>query len=61
MVTGTFIALGTMMAYWMDFAFAYLDPNSAAWRVPIIIQLVIAVLVLVLLLFLPDVSHIVNP
>lgn len=37
---GVCIAAGLAFAYWMDFAFAWLDPDSAAWRVPIALQMV---------------------
>jgi len=55
MVTaGTFIAAGLSFSYWMDFAFAWLEPSSAAWRVPIAIQLIFLVVSALLLLLMPE-------
>jgi sugar porter (SP) family MFS transporter len=55
MVTaGTFIAAGLAFSYWMDFAFAYLEPSSAAWRVPIAIQLIFLLVAALLLLLMPE-------
>lgn len=51
---GAFIAAGLSFSYWMAFAFAWLDPSSAAWRVPIAIQLFIALIVLGLLIAMPE-------
>ncbi|KAL1583804.1 hypothetical protein WHR41_07149 [Cladosporium halotolerans] len=55
MVTaGTFIAAGLSFSYWMDFAFAWLDPSSAAWRVPIAIQLIFLLVAALMLLLMPE-------
>jgi len=55
MVTaGTFIAAGLAFSYWMDFAFAWLDPSSAAWRIPIAIQLIFLLTAALLLLVMPE-------
>lgn len=51
---GTFIAAGLSFSYWMGFAFAFLDPSSAAWRVPIAIQLVFLLFTMLLLTFMPE-------
>lgn len=51
---GAFIAAGLSFSYWMAFAFAWLDPSSAAWRVPIAIQLFFAVVVFGLLMGMPE-------
>jgi sugar porter (SP) family MFS transporter len=55
MVTaGTFIAAGLSFSYWMDFAFAWLEPSSAAWRIPIAIQLIFLLVAALLLLVMPE-------
>lgn len=55
MVTaGTFIAAGICFSYWMGFAFAWLDPSSAAWRVPIAIQLIFLLVAALMLLLMPE-------
>lgn len=61
MITGSFIGAGVMTAYWVSFGFAYLDTatssasmSSAAWRVPVAFQLLIAAPCLALISFLPE-------
>ena len=54
MISGACIAAGAAFAYWIDFAFAYTDPSSASWRVPIAFQLILAVPLLPLVAFLPE-------
>jgi len=55
MVTaGTFIAAGLSFSYWMDFAFAWLEPSSAAWRIPIAIQLIFLLIAALLLFLMPE-------
>ncbi|KAK1079049.1 hypothetical protein LTR48_008250, partial [Friedmanniomyces endolithicus] len=43
---GACIAAGLSFSYWMDFGFSFINNSSAAWRVPIAIQLVFALIVL---------------
>ena len=50
---GACIAAGLAFSYWMAFAFAFID-SSAAWRVPIAIQLLGAALTLCILFFMPE-------
>jgi MFS family permease len=38
MIEGAMISGGIMTAYWVDFAFSWLDPSDAAWRFPIAFQ-----------------------
>ncbi|KAG0666383.1 hypothetical protein C6P46_004953 [Rhodotorula mucilaginosa] len=52
-IEAAMISTGTMIAYWIDFGFSYLD-NSASWRVPIALQCIFAVALVALLLFLPE-------
>ncbi|CCF53534.1 hypothetical protein NDA11_005187 [Ustilago hordei] len=39
MVEGAMITGGIAMAYWIDLGCFFLDPSSAAWRVPIVLQM----------------------
>lgn len=48
-----FIGLGITLAYWIDYGFSYL-PGSVAWRTPIAIQLVFAIIVTILVWGLPE-------
>lgn len=51
---GVTTAAGLTFAYWIDFGFAWLDPNSAAWRVPIALQIVLILIAAVLVVFMPE-------
>nr|OQO17772.1 hypothetical protein B0A51_14846 [Rachicladosporium sp. CCFEE 5018] len=51
---GAFIAAGLSFSYWMGFAFGWLDPNSAAWRAPIAIQVIFILLTMSLMIWLPE-------
>lgn len=52
--SGACIAFGVALAYWIDFAFAWLAPNSASWRVATAFQIVPALLAFILITFLPE-------
>lgn len=52
--SGACIAAGLALAYWIDFAFAWVAPSSASWRVATAFQIVPALLAVCLLLFLPE-------
>lgn len=52
--SGACIAAGLALAYWVDFAFAWVAPSSASWRVATAFQIVPALLAVCLLLFLPE-------
>ena len=54
MITGTFVAAGVALSYWVSFGFAYLESTSASWRVPIAFQLVFALPLLALIPVLPE-------
>lgn len=41
-IEGSMIATGTVIAYWTDFGMSYVN-NTAAWRVPIGLQIIFAV------------------
>ncbi|KAJ9649369.1 hypothetical protein H2199_000144 [Coniosporium tulheliwenetii] len=51
---GSSIALGVALSQWIGFGFAYLEPSSASWRVPIAIQLVLPVIILAVIMLLPE-------
>lgn len=50
---GACIAAGLSFSYWMTFGFSWLS-SSAAWRAPIAIQLVFALITLVALIWMPE-------
>lgn len=52
--SGACIAAGLALAYWIDFAFAWVAPSSASWRVATAFQIVPAILALSLVIFLPE-------
>ncbi|GAB7353134.1 hypothetical protein MBLNU459_g3671t1 [Dothideomycetes sp. NU459] len=52
--SGACISAGLALAYWIDFAFAWLAPSSASWRVATAFQIVPALLAFLLLIFLPE-------
>ncbi|PWZ00594.1 putative sugar transporter [Testicularia cyperi] len=41
MFEGAMITGGIAMSYWIDFGFFWVDPNEAAWRVPIVLQMLL--------------------
>lgn len=51
---GVMIAAGMAFAYWITFAFRWLDPSSAAWRVPIALQIIWAAMAFLVMLFMPE-------
>ncbi|CEP62795.1 glucose-inactivated glycerol proton symporter STL1 LALA0_S06e04016g [Lachancea lanzarotensis] len=50
---GSVIALGTMIAYWIDFGLSYVD-SSVQWRFPVAMQIFFALLLLAGIWELPD-------
>ena len=50
---GTFIAVGTLVAYWLDFGVSYV-PTSVQWRFPIAFQIIFAIMVFIGAFFLPE-------
>ena len=48
-----FIGIGITGAYWIDYGFAYVS-GSTAWRTPIALQMVFAIIVVFLLFGLPE-------
>ncbi|KAL1840049.1 hypothetical protein VTK73DRAFT_3859 [Phialemonium thermophilum] len=45
---------GVALSYWLDFGFSYLEPSSAAWRVPVAFQLVFALFVIATVMAMPE-------
>lgn len=50
---GSTIAFGTMIAYWIDFGFSYID-TSVQWRFPVSMQIFFALCLLVFMTKLPE-------
>ncbi|CAR21545.1 glucose-inactivated glycerol proton symporter STL1 [Lachancea thermotolerans CBS 6340] len=50
---GSMIAVGTMIAYWIDFGLSYVD-SSVQWRFPVAMQIFFALLLLAGIWELPD-------
>lgn len=51
---GTCITLGITIAYWIMYAFSWLQPSSIAWRFPIAFSLVFVLPALALVSFMPE-------
>ena len=51
---GTCITLGVTIAYWILYAFSWLQPSSIAWRFPIAFSLVFVLPALALVSFMPE-------
>ncbi|KXT07207.1 hypothetical protein AC578_2321 [Pseudocercospora eumusae] len=54
LTAGASIAAGLTSAYWMDFAFSWLDPSSASWRVPLALQIFMIFVAGALVWFMPE-------
>ncbi|KAG0671658.1 sugar transporter-like protein [Pichia californica] len=50
---GSFVAVGTFIAYWIDFGLSYAN-NSVSWRLPISLQILFASFVLIIIIGLPE-------
>ncbi|QPG75790.1 hypothetical protein FOA43_003151 [Brettanomyces nanus] len=50
---GSAVAVGTFIAYWVDFGLSYVS-NSASWRFPISLQIIFATVVLIGIIGLPE-------
>ena len=48
-----FIGIGIVLAYWVDYGFSYVE-SHAAWRTPIAIQLIFAIIVVFLVFGIPE-------
>ncbi|KAI0832570.1 general substrate transporter [Trametes gibbosa] len=54
MIEGSLITFGIMISSWIDFAFFWISGSSAQWRVPIALQIVLAVVMIAGIFFLPE-------
>lgn len=54
MIEGALITGGIMIAYWIDFAFYFLDPNEVSWRFPLAFQIFFCIIILSFVLSLPE-------
>ena len=45
---------GVALSYWLDYGFSFLEPSTAAWRVPIAFQLLFTLTVLATIMFMPE-------
>ncbi|OSD04385.1 general substrate transporter [Trametes coccinea BRFM310] len=54
MIEGSLITFGIMISYWIDFAFFWLSGSSAQWRVPVALQIVLALVMIVGIFWLPE-------
>jgi sugar porter (SP) family MFS transporter len=52
-IEGGIIAIGTAIAYWIDFGASY-GPDDLVWRFPIAFQIVFGIIIIVGMFFLPD-------
>lgn len=50
---GSFVAVGTLIAYWIDFGLSYAS-GSVSWRLPISLQIIFAGFVLIFMIGLPE-------
>ena len=51
---GVCITAGIALAFWACYAFSFVMPSSASWRLPLAIPILFIVVALVLMLFLPE-------
>ncbi|KDQ64884.1 hypothetical protein JAAARDRAFT_240916 [Jaapia argillacea MUCL 33604] len=54
MIEGSLITFGVMLSYWVDFALFWASGSSAQWRVPIAIQILLALMMIGGIVFLPE-------
>jgi MFS family permease len=52
-VEGSMVAIGTLIAYWIDYGCLY-GPDNFTWRFPIAFQIVFAMIVLIMMIQLPE-------
>ncbi|KAG0699501.1 general substrate transporter [Suillus ampliporus] len=53
-IEGSLITFGVMISYWIDFALFWAGGSSAQWRVPIALQIVLALVMVFGIGFLPE-------
>ncbi|KXN83736.1 Sugar transporter STL1 [Leucoagaricus sp. SymC.cos] len=54
MIEGSLITFGIMVSWWIDFALFWAKASSAQWRVPIALQIVLALIMIIFINFLPE-------
>jgi len=54
LIEGSLITFGVMISYWIDFALFWASGSSAQWRVPIALQIVLALAMVFGIGFLPE-------
>ncbi|KAJ3550977.1 hypothetical protein NM688_g4957 [Phlebia brevispora] len=54
MLEGSLITFGVMISYWVDFALFWASGSSAQWRVPIALQICLALVMIIGIFFLPE-------
>lgn len=54
LIEGSLITFGVMMSYWIDFGLYWASGSSAQWRVPIALQIVLALVMVFGIGFLPE-------
>ncbi|KIY66349.1 general substrate transporter [Cylindrobasidium torrendii FP15055 ss-10] len=52
-IEASMIATGTVIAYWIDFGLSFVD-SSVAWRLPIGLQMIFAIILIIAIVFLPE-------
>ncbi|BGP43322.1 sugar transporter-like protein [Rhodotorula kratochvilovae] len=52
-IEAAMISTGTMVSYWVDLGFSYID-SSVSWRVPIALQCIFAIGLILMLIWLPE-------
>ncbi|KAJ5483089.1 hypothetical protein N7539_006535 [Penicillium diatomitis] len=51
---GLFVAVGIAVSLWIDLGFSFVDTSSVAWRVPLILQTSLVIIVMMFVLLLPE-------
>jgi sugar porter (SP) family MFS transporter len=51
---GLFIAAGITLSQWIDLGFSFIGDSSVSWRVPLVIQVPLAILVMIFIFMMPE-------
>lgn len=54
MIEGSLIVFGVMLSYWIDLGLSFTEPSEVSWRFPIAFQIVLAIIICVFVLNLPE-------
>ncbi|KZT03479.1 general substrate transporter [Laetiporus sulphureus 93-53] len=54
LIEGTMVTFGVTISYWIDLAFYFLRQSSAQWRVPIALQIILALIMVVGITAMPE-------